>query len=163
MNFVRTYKLLQIALQLSLIVVSFNFVVADVYWFYYLTDAERWNSLCRNRWDYDVIWYLDVFTYVFLYLWLATELLKAGYYAKQTYQTIRGFVLSKIIPVIKPLLTFDMLFDVIFIVITFAVIKHAFGRSLSIPQLLIISDVRPMANIWYDIQGVLEWLCRLIW
>jgi hypothetical protein len=117
--------------------------------------------------EYEAVWCLDCLTFSFLYLWLAVKLLRLACNPKHTWELIDRYVAPVVLYLwefkIRPCLTFDTLFKLVIAVATVIILKHAFGHDFKIPQLRIISDIRPMANIWYDIYCPLRWLLRIVW
>jgi hypothetical protein len=162
MSLIRIVNLLQTTLFLLFCIVGFVFISVDVYWYYLLDDAGRWDTIIRHHWTYELIWYLDCFTFLFMYLWLAVKLLRLACNAKYVWEIFKKYVLIKVVGLFRSYLNFDMLFKVAVVVVGFLIFKHAMGYDFDIPRLMIISDIRPMANIYYDIYGVLQWLHNFI-
>jgi hypothetical protein len=101
-----------------------------------------------------------------MYLWIAVTLLRAACNLKKTLEALeRRFKISTWWrDYIKPCITFDTVFKMIVVIIGLVILKHALSGGIynSSYRLIIISDIRPMANIWYDIVCPLQWLWGVI-
>jgi hypothetical protein len=162
----RIINLLQITLFLLFCIVGFVFCCVDVYWYYILDDDAKWQTIVHHNLVYELLWYLDCLTYIFMYLYIAVKLLRLSC-SSRTYEILRTIYLPKLFSacdwVYRKLFNFDTLFKITIIVIGIVILKHALGHDFKIPHLIIISDIRPMANIWYDIVCPLRWIFDLVW
>jgi hypothetical protein len=142
------------------------FFCVDVYWYYILDNDAKWDTIIHHALEYEAIGYLDCFTFLFLYLWLAVKLLRLACKPKRTWTLFYDRVLSVVIRRwkihIQPRLTFDTLFKIVLIVIALVVVRHALDYEFHLRSLVIISDIRPMANIYYDICCPLQWLYSIL-
>jgi hypothetical protein len=167
MSFTRIIWLLQVTLFLLFCVVGTVFAGVDVYWYGLLDNDARWRTIIDHHWTYESIWYLDCFTFAFMYLWIAVSLMRFVIHLKSNIELLNKYAGNRLKVLwretIYPRLTVDTGFKLMAVIIAYAVVKHAFGKAFDIPVLRIISDIRPMANIWYDIIGCWQWLYNLIW
>jgi hypothetical protein len=154
-------NLLQTVLFWLFSVTCFVFFCVDVHYFYILGRDSQWNVLFQHPNEYEMIWYLDVFTYLFLYLYLAVKLLCFACKPQKVYGVLKNWFWQSI-EVIKPYVTFDTLFKIGVVFVAIVLFKHAMGGSFTVRRLVIISDIRPMANIFYDIYYPLMWFYRFL-
>jgi hypothetical protein len=161
MSLLRIVNLLQNSLFLLFCAVGLVFVCVDVHWFYLLDRDAQYESFFWYPSEYEMLWYLDCFTFVFMYLWLAVKLLRLACNPRGVGLELQSRA-YRLIEKIRPFLTFDTAFKIIVVVVAVIILKHALGHELKLPRLIIISDVRPMANIWYDIVCPIQWLWKII-
>jgi hypothetical protein len=95
-------------------------------------------------------------------LWLAVKLLRFACDPAAVKAVFKKYLVT-VFRYVYPCLTFDTLFKVSVLVVAFLILRHAFGCGSGFTRLVILSDIRPMANIWYDIYCPLNWLFRIIW
>jgi hypothetical protein len=102
-----------------------------------------------------------------MYLWLAVKLLRLACKPKWAWFLFNGYIVLPLIELyqtrIRQYMTFDTLFKIVIVIAGVITLKHALGHKFIVSSLHVISDVRPMANIWWDIYCPLQWLFRLIW